>query len=899
MLEAAKFLAEGDVAWVKANIESKLGELAFKRGDMRQAATAIERGLRHLKRSVPRHSGLFIPRLLWEVAVQSAHTWLPYVFLGRRTLEGAEKALLSVRLYGRLARAYWFAKGTIPALWAHLRGMNLAERYPPTLELAQAYSEHAPGMSLVPLYRRAFKYAERSFQLRKERNDVWGQAQSLHFHGIVLYAASRFEECIEKCSKAVRLLERTGDYWEMNMARYQIAASLYRLGDLPAAVAEAKRIHKSGLELGDIQASGIILDVWAWASGGKVPADDLQVELARERDDAQATAQVLVAEGVRLLSVGRADDAVSALEKARREVRKAGVKNAWIAPVLPWLATALREQANRLEQYTPGTREAIMRRARVVVRKALRLTRNFRNDLPHALREAALLMASQGRSYKARRFFDRSLAAAERQAARYERAQTLLHRGRVGRELGWPDAERDLADAESLLATIDGTRDLSEDSRKDSVQPPATLSLVDRFETVLEMGRKIAAALDGEQIYRAVHQAADRLLRCEQCVVLSVSGRGTDPELSVVCGDKRIFSRPLVRRTLESRLTVVVGDVTAEGNESLMLPDVRSILCAPIFVHDEAVAAFCVTHGQIPNLFGEEEVRLADFIATIAGAAIENSRNFSQLQQLNVTLEQRVADRTGDLRARTEELARSNSELEQFAYVASHDLQEPLRTITGYCKLLEQECDRHTNEKAREYIAHAVDGANRMKTLINDLLAYSRVGSRGRDFEATDCGDALNVALRNLQTPIAEAKATVSRDPLPTVMADPTQLIQVFQNLIGNAVKFRGLRRPEIHIGAQRRDSEWCFSVRDNGIGIEPEERERVFKIFHRLHGRTVYEGTGVGLAICKKTVERHGGKIWVESEVGEGSTFFFTLPATQEGNPPESPVVPSDADEY
>jgi PAS domain S-box-containing protein len=235
------------------------------------------------------------------------------------------------------------------------------------------------------------------------------------------------------------------------------------------------------------------------------------------------------------------------------------------------------------------------------------------------------------------------------------------------------------------------------------------------------------------------------------------------------------------------------------------------------------------------------------------------------------------------LAAQTQELARSNAELEQFAYVASHDLQEPLRMVSSYMQLLARRYRGKLDADADEFIDFAVDGAARMQRLIRDLLMYSRVGTKGKEPVPTDCGAVIGYALANLQEAIAEKGATVSHDELPTVMGDEVQLTQLFQNLIGNAIKFQGEEPPRVHVGVLREGSGWLFSVRDNGIGISPEHFERIFKIFQRLHGREEYPGTGIGLSVCKKIVEWHGGRIWVKSAPGEGTTFLFTIPGREE----------------
>jgi light-regulated signal transduction histidine kinase (bacteriophytochrome) len=234
---------------------------------------------------------------------------------------------------------------------------------------------------------------------------------------------------------------------------------------------------------------------------------------------------------------------------------------------------------------------------------------------------------------------------------------------------------------------------------------------------------------------------------------------------------------------------------------------------------------------------------------------------------------------------RAAELQRSNAELEQFAYVASHDLQEPLRMVANYTEMLARRYKGQLDEKADKYIHYASDGARRMQRLVSDLLAYSRVGSQGQPLEPTSSQKALQDVLKGLQQVVRETGTRVEFDGLPTVMADPSQLHQLLQNLISNAIKFRGDAPPHIVVRAQREGTQWSFSVADNGIGLEQRYAERIFQMFQRLHELGRYEGSGIGLAICKRIVERHGGRIWVDSTLGKGTTFHFTLANAERGS--------------
>ncbi len=604
-LERAREMAEGSLR--QAEIDGRLGELAFKRGDVDQACEAYERGLRLLGHPVPAAGPALWLNALREVLVQAGHTIAPSLLTGRAPAPPEDsREMLAVRLYSRVAYPYWFGRGAAPTLWAHLRGMNLAERYGPTPELAQAYSEHAPVMTVLPWFSRAVAYAERSLAMRRASGDVWGQGQSLHFYGVALYGASRFDECIARCEEAVRLLERTGDRWEMNTASWHIAMCDYRKGNLPAAARRAHEVHREGREIGDAQAAGISLGIWARATRGAVPGELVATELAREKGDIHTRAELVMAEGLRLMRAGRPGPAARMLHEQLRVIERRGFRQEYVAPVSAWLATALRMRLEESPALSRSRRILVARRARRASRKALFWARSFKNNLPHALRERALVLALTGGGARAEALLERSAAEAERQGAGYELALTRRAQARMALERGREGAADDLRRAEDELRGMLGESALDP-------RAPAALSLADRFDVVLSAGRRIASALEPDGVYEAVQAAAVALLRPESAEVIDVdallAAAGDDPD-----------ERAALERLLESRVPVV--DAPAGGSRLRMA----------ILANGEVAAVLDVAHTGVSGLFGPEEERLAEYVAALAGAALENAAQTAQLE---------------------------------------------------------------------------------------------------------------------------------------------------------------------------------------------------------------------------------------------------------------------------
>lgn len=616
-LVAARALVDDRVQ--AAGLDGKLGDLAFKQGDIPTARRYLEGAMAGLHRPVPRHSVVLAVRLGWELAVQAVHTCLPGLTTGRRSAAGHEEDFLAMRLYSRLAYLYWFYSGKASCAWSHLRGMNLAERYPPSAELGQAYSEHAPALTMIPWTARALRYLHRSLAIRRELGDIWGQGQSMGFAGVALYAASRYDEAAEACRESMRLLERTGDRWEANTAGWNLALCRYRTGDLEGAATTAGEVYTRAKAIGDQTSAGVSLSVWTRATGGRLDPRLIDDELARDSEDASTTSELRLAAALAALHRDDVAAAAGHLAVARATIRRAGLRQAYAAAVAPWSATVQRRLAELSPAYHPALRRRRLRRSVRAVRSARLWALSYRNDAPHALREAGLLASLRGRHRRAARLLARSLTVAAAQGARYEEALTRRGIAEVARARGGPAA----ADEEAAAAVAAFEAFAIVPAEAPSLTAP-TASLFDRFTTLLSAGRVITAAPSAVAVQEAIREAALALLRGERCHLIHVSEILDDELLSLSGESVDTVSRTLLHRALESGMPVVASDPGADESESLLLSGIRSVLAAPIMVYGEAQLCFYVTHRQVGQLFGEEEMALAAFIAALAGAAFEH-----------------------------------------------------------------------------------------------------------------------------------------------------------------------------------------------------------------------------------------------------------------------------------
>ena len=418
------------------------------------------------------------------------------------------------------------------------------------------------------------------------------------------------------------------------------------------------------------------------------------------------------------------------------------------------------------------------------------------------------------------------------------------------------------SDITRLRAAHEALRSAGDDAR----------DLATENEILGEIGRIISSSLDIDDVYTGFAEQLRKLIPFDRLAISLVNLDDNTFTNAYIMGESAPGRNTGEVVSLEGTVTaeavkarralVVQGDPKELEERYPNLIRFPSVALAPMIYRSQLFGVLNARSSQ-SNAYTDKDAETLSRVASQITPAVANSLLYADI-------------------VRTQnDLARSNSDLEQFAYAASHDLQEPLRTITAYLGLVRDRYAGDLDETAQEFIDYAVDGAERMSALINDLLEYSRVNVQERPLESVNCNEVIEAALNSLGQAIETSGAVVQRSPLPTVNGDQTQLTRLFQNLVGNALKFTGDEDPLIRVWAELRGDDWEFAIQDNGIGIAPEYQRRIFAMFAKLHSRSQYEGTGLGLALCSKIAQRHGGRIWVESEVGQGATFRFTIPVS------------------
>ena len=874
-----------------------IAEIQRRRGDIGDAGRTYRKSLEILQYRLPRSTAMTLVCFGLEIGKRLLHCLLPAVFVGRAKRPPNERERLALRLFSGLSHANANGHGSIlQSFYTHVRSINLAEQYQPSPELAVLYLEHAVAWAFVGQLRLVAPYVNRCREIYQD--DFPGVREGLisNYLSIGYYCTAKYDDAIRYGRQAIESLERVGDYWKIHMARYQVAASLYQKGYYREAIAEAKRNYESSVEKGDFQASGLILDVWARANPGDVPDEILEAEIARGgRGDLQGTAQLLIAKTANLIGQKRLDEAVETADKARKIVLRNILTTPYPYAILAWSVCALRAKAESLSPIESRRRKTLLKRALRVGLVGVVHSLIQPIETARLFREIGIVLAMQGRERFAKWFLSASMQMALRQGAEFDYAESLRVLGEleVGANRNWAKAQIEEANSKlNRLRFEHGAHTV----RRDIEEQGSTISLVDRFDTLLNVGRKIVVALRESDVHQQTRDAALRLLRCEQCVILTMDGE----RFRIVDGPALDIDKETAGRAFRESKTIV--------NSS---SDSDSVLCAPISVLGQTRICLYATHSLIRNMFGSNEQRLADFIATLAGASLENALGYKQLQELNTTLEDRVAERTQAAESRARELAQSNRELEKtandlrsteeqlrsavteanaaseaksrFLATMSHEIRTPMNGILGMAELaLATELDA-TQAK---YLKVVKQSGQTLLDLLNDILDLSKIEAGKVEIEAIqfELRDIVQNATQ-LFSPAAHAKnleIICDVEPhLPVrVQGDPNRIRQIVVNLIGNAIKFTS--EGEIHVSvSQCDDGHYAFAVRDTGIGIAEDKQQAIFEAFQQEDSSTTrkYGGTGLGLSICQQLAELMGGYIQLESVQDVGSTFTLRIP--------------------
>lgn len=878
-----------------AKIRSQHGELAFKRGDKELAIERFEQGLIDAGHRIPKSRLELLARLGWEIAVQATHTVFPKFFVGRRD-EPSESERLTWRLYSRVAHGYWYVRDKYWTLWGHLREMNLAERYTETPELAQAYSEHAPAMCLIPWHRRGLDYASRSLAIREAACDSWGKGQSQNFLSIMLYAGSAYEECLDQAQRSISVLERTGDYWEIHMAKFQAAAASYRLGQLKEATNAARSLYESAVRLGDHQASGNAVDLWARASLGQVPKDVVRLESQRPRRDHQGNCQMWLAEGVQLHMAERYDEAITCFRKSVDAVSKTGVMNAYITPNYCWLATSLRCKLEKSPPKITQIRKAFIRELGRAARKAIWVSLRFRNDMPHALREYAAYLTYTARQNRAIKMLRKSIRTATQQGASYEVALSELMLAEI-------QAEASPECAISKSALDEAQRKIGrfvKSVKCDSAA--ASLSLIERFESLLDSGREISAAQSVTAILERTNAAAKSLLRGEKTLILEeVISDVTDNALTKqyqCVGSQEEFDASLVQEVSDTSSAIVRG-CEKRTKHGITSEQTGAFLCCPIQCGTKKRFLY-VANTQFTNLYGDDERKIASYLSSAAGSALDRCSHFEHL-------EKRVAERTRDVVQRSKELEhtarklmrtkdqlkeakekaeRASSSKSEFLACMSHEIRTPMTAVLGFTEILINR-DVDPDEHLR-YLRRIQSNGTHLLSLLNDVLDFSKIEAGRMDLEMVSClpydlvQDAVSALESRAQEKCIELKLVVDGTIPEFIQTDPTRLRQIVTNLVGNAIKFTNTGSVTVTL---RRDlvgeePRLEIDVTDTGIGITPDQYRQIFQPFSQADASTTrrFGGTGLGLTISKRLTQALGGDLFVASEVDCGSSFVASI---------------------
>lgn len=838
----------------QARILGKLGELHQKMGHVGEASKAILNAIQLLGGAVPTSAlGRRLEtgwRLVREVITPSEAP-------RQCKKKNCPESLLLAHLYSRLSYVWFWTHGQADLLFIHLRHLQEAAQHPHSRELAQAYASHAIACIGAHQLQRAQRFAQHSLDLRRELKDSWGEAHAQNTLGIVLYAASKVDECIQVVQRAETLLDAAGDLWELAVCRYNLALCYYRKGQLTRAREPAKRAYAVGLECGDVQASGVSLGVLVRCAPLEITEEQLDRELEAPGLDAATKAWLLEAKGIRWLALGQASRAVKELEESWAISRELGRTTEYVASTPCWLASAYRQYLETLPPFAIQEREELLSKLAQVVKLALKWAKNFRNNLAHALREESYLHALRGRPNRSLASLRKSLEIAEELGFLQELALTTKAQLRLKDVLNLSQVEigrfsKPLLDYSKLL----------------DYGSPQSVSQSERFSQVLAVAAKLTKVDNYEAIFQLMKESAGALFRTEDCLVLELH---SDGRLTTLAGEEKgeVVGQSLARQALEAGVPATsVDDLPL--TESLMMAEVRSALYIPFGSKECRHCCVQITHHLVGQLFAEEELRVASYLSSLGTAALEGVAAAEAVREAE-ELEQQRRKQLELLEARREGLLQSLG-------IASHDLKNLIFMVECVSRGLSRAKAPEDIERAQGFLEVVCRKANWMVSIYLDITRAQKTGTlpcKASDFNLAELGEDVTRFLnRSLLLESQQARVEFRGEPV-MVRGDEERLWQAIANLVGNALTHTPLNSP-VTVEVAMESQHGVLSVIDQGAGISLELQESIFDPF--VQAKKDSKGSGLGLWIAKLIVESSGGRLELESEPDKGSCFRILL---------------------
>lgn len=839
----------------QARLLGKLGELYQKMGQVGGASQAILKAIQLLDAGLPpttvgRRFETFW-RLLREISRPSEK-------LSSEAQDAGPKSLLLAHLYSRLSYVWFWTHGQADLLFIHLRHLQEAARHPKSRELAQAFASHSIACIGAHRWERAHRFAMRSLELRKEIGDTWGEAHANNTLGIVLYAASRVDECIEVLKRAEVQLDAAGDLWELAVCRYNLALCYYRKGQLPLAREPAKRAYAVGLECGDVQASGVSLGVLVRCSPLEISEEQLDRELESSSLDSATQAWLLEAKGIRWLALGQAKKAVKVLEESWSISQELGRRTEYVASTPCWLASAYRKSLEELGPFAEKRREAIIKKLGRAVKTSLNWSKHFRNNLAHALREEAYLSAAQGNAKKSLISLKKSFSVAENLGFLQEMALTTEAQLRLKDVLGLSRDE--IGQFAKPLLNYGQLLDFGS-------QP--SVSQTERFRQVLEVAATLTKADSYEAVFRVMEESARALFRTDDCLVLELA---EDQEIvSATDQQREVVSQTLARHAINTGApTTSVDELPL--TESLVRAEIRSALYIPFGSRENRRCCVQITHQLVGRLFADEELRVASYLSSLGTAALESVASREAVKQ---------AEELEQLRLKELEVSEARrGGLLQSLGIASHDLKNLIFMVECISRGLGSAKSPEALEEAQEFLHLVCRKANWMVGIYLDITRADKTGSipcQMSLFDLAELGRDVSEFM-NKSLVLESQKPRVQFEGASViVVGDKDRLWQAVANIAGNALVHTPLNSP-VRVEVGQKDDRGFLKVEDQGDGISQELQKTIFDPF--VQAKQSGKGSGLGLWIAKMIVESCNGTLDLESSSGEGSTFTLSLEA-------------------